>query len=185
MHTFSIVLVLLLEQHAVPFVHNNLLVVHTNTDNNLLWLVQVFWYAVLHWDEINNQLHDIIVALIWEVILWFHPHKTCHSLQFDQLGAIVHFLIWGGKEPIEILHLLWWVLISRPYVILHTNVCYHVIHSVLIIAPVWLNGCGCLHLSMLLPHQVVRYKFMLSNMTRHFILRQHPSILAQVVEGDG
>jgi hypothetical protein len=45
---------------------------------------------VLCWNLINNQLHDIIVALIREAILQFHPHKKRHSLQYDQLGAIVH-----------------------------------------------------------------------------------------------
>jgi hypothetical protein len=68
MYIFSIILVLLPEQHAVPFTHINLLVVHTKTGNNLLLLVQVFRHVVLHWDEINNQLHDIVVALIREVI---------------------------------------------------------------------------------------------------------------------
>jgi hypothetical protein len=33
------------------------------------FLVQVFWHVVLRWDEINNELHDIIVALIQEFIL--------------------------------------------------------------------------------------------------------------------
>jgi hypothetical protein len=27
------------------------------------------WHVVLRWDEINNKLHDIILALIREVIL--------------------------------------------------------------------------------------------------------------------
>jgi hypothetical protein len=63
MHTFSIILVLLLE-HAVSFTHINLLIVHIKTGNNLLWLVQVFQHVVIRWDDINNPLHDIIVALI-------------------------------------------------------------------------------------------------------------------------
>jgi hypothetical protein len=93
MYIFSIVLVLLSEQHAVLFAHINLLVVHTKTDNNLLRLVQVFRHVVLHSDEINNQLHDIVVVLIREVTHRFYPHKTRHSLQYDQIGVIVHFLI--------------------------------------------------------------------------------------------
>jgi hypothetical protein len=68
---------------------------------------------VLHWDEINNELHDIVVALIREIILRFHLHKMHHNLQYGQLGAIVHFLLWGGKKPIEILHLRQWLLNSR------------------------------------------------------------------------
>jgi hypothetical protein len=61
MHTFDIVLVVHPEQHAVPLARINLLVIHTKTDNHL---VQVFQHVVLYWDEINNQFHDIIVALI-------------------------------------------------------------------------------------------------------------------------
>jgi hypothetical protein len=33
---------------------------------------------------------------------------------------------------------------------------------------------------MLLPHQVFWHKFVLSNVTRHLILRQHPSITAPI-----
>jgi hypothetical protein len=64
MHTFNIVLVLLPEQHTVSFAHINLLILYIKTGNNLLSLVQVFWHVVLRWDEINNQLYDIVVALI-------------------------------------------------------------------------------------------------------------------------
>jgi hypothetical protein len=46
---------------------------------------------MLHWDEINNQLHDIVVALIREVILCFERHKMGHNLQHGHIGAIVHF----------------------------------------------------------------------------------------------
>jgi hypothetical protein len=91
MHTFSMILVLLLEHHAVLFAHINLLIVHTMPGNNLLLLVQVFRHVVLCWDEINNQHHDIIVALIREIIHRFHHHKTCHSLKYGQIGAIVQF----------------------------------------------------------------------------------------------
>jgi hypothetical protein len=91
MYIFSIVFVLLLEQHAVLFTHINLFIVHTKTNDNLLSLVQVFRHVVLRWDEINNQLHDIVLALIREVILQFHPHKTRHSLQYGQIDVIVHF----------------------------------------------------------------------------------------------
>jgi hypothetical protein len=69
MHTFSIVLVLFLEQHVIFFAGINLLVVHSETSNNLLLLLQVFYHIVLRWDDINNKLHDIVVALIREIIL--------------------------------------------------------------------------------------------------------------------
>jgi hypothetical protein len=68
MHTFGVILVLLPEQHAILFTHNNLLIVYTETRHNLFRLVQVFWHVMLHRDEINNQLDDIIVALIREVV---------------------------------------------------------------------------------------------------------------------
>jgi hypothetical protein len=69
MHTFGVILALLPEQHAILFTHNNLLIVYTETGHNLFRLVQVFWHVMLHRDEINNQLDDIIVALIREVVL--------------------------------------------------------------------------------------------------------------------
>jgi hypothetical protein len=47
---------------------------------------------MLHWDELNNQLHDIIVALIREVVLGFECHKTGHNLQHGHIDVIVHFL---------------------------------------------------------------------------------------------
>jgi hypothetical protein len=53
---------------------------------------------MLRWDEINNEIHDIIVALIWEVVLWFEPHKMGHSPQHGHIGAIMHFFFWGGKK---------------------------------------------------------------------------------------
>jgi hypothetical protein len=46
---------------------------------------------MLRWDEINNDHHDIIVALIRETVLLFEPHKTGHNLQHSHIGAIVHF----------------------------------------------------------------------------------------------
>jgi hypothetical protein len=42
-------------------------------------------------DEINYQFDDIVIALIREVVLRFHRHKTGHRMQYDQSGAIVHF----------------------------------------------------------------------------------------------
>jgi hypothetical protein len=71
MQTFSIILVLLSEQHVILFTHTNLLIVHTGTGNNVLERVQVFRHVVLRWDKINNQFHDIVVALIQEVVLRF------------------------------------------------------------------------------------------------------------------
>jgi hypothetical protein len=64
MHTFGVILVLLPEQHAILFTHINILVVHTETKHNLFRLVQVFRHVMLRQDEINNQLDDIVVALI-------------------------------------------------------------------------------------------------------------------------
>jgi hypothetical protein len=74
------------------------------------------------------------------------------------------------------------MLISRPYVIFHINVCYHVIHLVHIITSIRLIGCVCLHLSMLVPHQVIRHKSLLSNVNRHLILRQHHSVLTPIAQ---
>jgi hypothetical protein len=70
---------------------------------------------MLHWEEINNQLHDIIVALIQEVLLWLECHKTGHSLQHGHISAFMHFFFWGSKEPVEILHLWWCIFDSRSY----------------------------------------------------------------------
>jgi hypothetical protein len=64
---------------------------------------------MLSWDEIYNQLHDIVVAWIWEALLWFEPHKMGHSLQHGHIYTIIHFFFWGGKEHIEILHLQRWI----------------------------------------------------------------------------
>jgi hypothetical protein len=65
MHTFGVILVLLLEQHAILFAHINLLILHTETEHNLFRLVvQVFQHVMLRRNEINNQLDDIVVALI-------------------------------------------------------------------------------------------------------------------------
>jgi hypothetical protein len=59
MHTFGVILVLLLEQHVIPFAHINLLVVHTETRHNLFRLVTLYRHVMLYRDEINNQLDDI------------------------------------------------------------------------------------------------------------------------------
>jgi hypothetical protein len=69
MHILCVILVLLPEQHAILFVHINLFILHTETEHNLFRLVQIFWHVILHRDEINNQLDDIVVALIQEVVL--------------------------------------------------------------------------------------------------------------------
>jgi hypothetical protein len=69
MHTFGVILVLHPNQHVTFFVGINLLIVHSETGHNLLRLVYVFQHVILCWDEINNQLHDIVVALIREVVL--------------------------------------------------------------------------------------------------------------------
>jgi hypothetical protein len=64
MHIFSVIFMLLLEQHVILFAHINLLVVHTETRHNLFRLVQVFQHVMLRRDEINNQLDDVVVVLI-------------------------------------------------------------------------------------------------------------------------
>jgi hypothetical protein len=69
MHTFDVILVLLLEQHTILFARINLLIVHTETENHLFRLVQVFRHVMHRRDEINNQLDDIVVALIREAVL--------------------------------------------------------------------------------------------------------------------
>jgi hypothetical protein len=68
MLTFGVILVLLPKQHAIFFVGINLLIVHSETGHNLLKLVYVFWHVMLRWDEMNNQLHNIVVELIREVV---------------------------------------------------------------------------------------------------------------------
>jgi hypothetical protein len=73
MHTFGVILVLFSEQHAILFAHINLLIVHIETGHNLFRLVQVFQHVMLHRDEINNQLDDIVVALIREDTLISSP----------------------------------------------------------------------------------------------------------------
>jgi hypothetical protein len=45
-----------------------------------------------------------------------------------------------------------------------------------------LIGCGCLHLSMLVPHQVVWHKSLLSNVTKYLILQQHPSVPTPITQ---
>jgi hypothetical protein len=64
MYTFNVILVLLPKQHAILFAHINLLVLHTETGQNLFRLVQVFRHVMFCRDEINNQLDDTIVAPI-------------------------------------------------------------------------------------------------------------------------
>jgi hypothetical protein len=64
MHTFGVVLVLLPEQHAILLAHNNLLIAHTEIGYNLLRLVYTFRHVMLRQDEINNQIDDIVVALV-------------------------------------------------------------------------------------------------------------------------
>jgi hypothetical protein len=65
-------------------------------------------------------------------------------------SLIMHFFIWGGKEPIEILHLRWGMLLSRSYIILSTNVGYHVIHPILIL--ILIVRLSRLHLCVVMPH---------------------------------
>jgi hypothetical protein len=56
-------LMLLLEQHAVIFTSINLLVVHAETSHDLLAVVQVLRHVMVQRDEINNQLHNIVVTV--------------------------------------------------------------------------------------------------------------------------
>jgi hypothetical protein len=64
MHTFGVILVLLLKQHAIFSIGINLLVVHSETRHNFLDWYKSFGLCMLRWDEINNQLHNIVIALI-------------------------------------------------------------------------------------------------------------------------
>jgi hypothetical protein len=62
-------LMILLEQHAVIFTSINLLVVHAETSHDLLAVVQVLRHVMVQRDEINNQLHNIIVIVVGEAVL--------------------------------------------------------------------------------------------------------------------
>jgi hypothetical protein len=62
-------LMLLLEQHAVIFASINLLIVHAETSHDLLAVVQVLQHVMVRWDEINNQIHNIIVTVVGEAVL--------------------------------------------------------------------------------------------------------------------
>jgi hypothetical protein len=115
---------------------------------------------MLHWDEINNQLHDIVVALIWEVVLWFERHKLGHSLQ---------------HESIEILHLWWWIF--GLHIVSPSNISYHVTHPIDIIISIRLISYRRLDLPVLVPQKVVRHKSLLTKVTRYLILQQYPSVL--------
>jgi hypothetical protein len=59
MHAMGVILVVLLEQHAIIFAHINLFIVHTDTRDDLFRLIQVLWHLMVRYDEINIQLHDI------------------------------------------------------------------------------------------------------------------------------
>jgi hypothetical protein len=60
---------LLPEQHAVIFASINLLVVHDETSHDLLAVVLVLRHVMVRCDEINNQLHNIIVTVVGEAVL--------------------------------------------------------------------------------------------------------------------
>jgi hypothetical protein len=68
-HTFDVVLMLLLKQHAILLTHINLVIVHVETNQNLFGLVYIFRHVMLRRDEINNQFDDIVVAMSREVVL--------------------------------------------------------------------------------------------------------------------
>jgi hypothetical protein len=59
-----VILVIPLEQHTIIFTCINLLIVHAETLDNLFRLIQVLWHLMDRREEINNQLHDIVVAVI-------------------------------------------------------------------------------------------------------------------------
>jgi hypothetical protein len=46
------------------------------------------------------------------------------------------FLIYSGKEPVEIMYLRRLSLLSRSYLILPTNASYHLIHPIIILISV-------------------------------------------------
>jgi hypothetical protein len=56
----GVILVIPLEQHAIIFAR----IVHVETRDNFFIFIQVLWYLMVSRDEINNQLHDIVVAVI-------------------------------------------------------------------------------------------------------------------------
>jgi hypothetical protein len=83
----------------------------------------------------------------------------------------VHFLIYNGKEPIETLHLRRLSLLSRSYLVLPTNVSYHLIHPVIILISVLLCAYDWqLHLSVVMPHLVVWHKSFLIKVNLDVIL---------------
>jgi hypothetical protein len=59
-----IILVVPLELYAIIFACINILIVHDETRDNLFRLTQVFWHLMVQREEIKNQLHDIVVAVI-------------------------------------------------------------------------------------------------------------------------
>jgi hypothetical protein len=95
----------------------------------------------------------------------------------SHISAIVDFLICNGKESVEILHLRRLSLLSRSYLVLPTNVSYHLIHLVIILISVRLCAYNWrLHLSMVTPHQVVRHKSFLTKVNLDLILSQKPIV---------
>jgi hypothetical protein len=124
---------------------------------------------MLRWDEINNQLYDIIVALIQEVILWFHPHKTCSQpiVRSTRCHRALSHLRWqrayrNSVPPVVVAdlqtlgHTLYQCLLSCHSFGPHHRFCL----------TQWVRLPVPLHV---MPHQVVRHKSMLSNVTRHLI----------------
>jgi hypothetical protein len=57
------------EQHAIIFARINILIVHAKTRDNLFILIQVLWHLMVQREDINTQLHDIVVVVIREVVL--------------------------------------------------------------------------------------------------------------------
>jgi hypothetical protein len=60
----GVILVIPPKQHSIIFACINLLIVHAETQDKLFRLIQVLWHLMIRWEEINNQLHDIVVAVI-------------------------------------------------------------------------------------------------------------------------
>lgn len=60
----GVILVIPPQQHAIIFARINLLIVHAETQDNLFRLIQVLWHLMVRREEINNQLRDIVVAVI-------------------------------------------------------------------------------------------------------------------------
>jgi hypothetical protein len=63
-HAIRVIFVIPQKQHAIIFARVKLLIVHAEMVDNLFRLIQVLWHLMVRRGDINNKLHDIIVAVI-------------------------------------------------------------------------------------------------------------------------